>query len=454
MLYNAISDNNLFSYSLTGRNKHRKTYYIIVVFLSFIGMTACRNNGSDIPGVSYTDPVPDSCSNDHSHKFYISKPVNISAGQKIPLILAIDPHGDGLLAVKKFTGSLQNIPAVIAGSQRLRNNYEGFEASISQLLDEVQRNFPVDPAKVIIAGFSGGARISYYYGMNHNVNGIIMYGAGPGRMPAESEKKSLYAVSGTRDFNFIEQYVPLFTSLDAEDKYFADFFRGTHEWPPAENIYESVVYVLQDEPETGESVLEDLTDRLLSEYDSLLEAGDLFFAGKALEKAWYFVPGIKNKDKLAEQINTFKNNRVFINYQEKFEEYLNKELKLKQAYAGQLTDPDTAWWAKELNSLYHNIGSCTDSMQADFYYRIKGFTGIILYSRINDLLRQGIYDENVQKLLVIYEQAEPASPDLYYFRALAAYRTGHDREARVMLEQAKDLGFSDSERLKKDFQGF
>jgi hypothetical protein len=211
---------------------------------------------------------------------------------------------------------------------------------------------------------------------------------------------------------------------------------------------------LQNEPETGEPVLEELSDRLLIEYNSLFEAGDIFFAGKALEKAWRFVPGTKNKEKLAEQINTFKNDQVFLDYQEKLEEYLRKELKLKQAYTGKLADPDTAWWGKELSSLYYNLGACTDSMQADFYYRIKGFTGIILYSRINDLLRQGIYDENVQNLLVIYEQAEPASPDLFYFKALVAHRTGYDREARVLLDQAKALGFSDPERLKKDFQGF
>jgi pimeloyl-ACP methyl ester carboxylesterase len=439
---------------LIGRGRHRKIYLTIVALLLLICVTACRNNSSEIPDISYTDPVPDSCNEDSSHKFYISKPVHINAGQKIPLILAIDPHGDGLLAVKKFAGALQSIPAVIAGSQRLKNNYEGFEASISQLLDEVQREYPVDPAKVILAGFSGGARMAYYYGINHKVSGIIMYGAGPGRLPAGLEKKSLYAVSGTRDFNFMEQYVPLFASLDAEDKYFADIFRGTHEWPPAEYIYESVLYVLLNGQEAGDPVLEELADRLLSDYDSLFKAGDIFFAGKALEKAWHFVPGTKNKVKLAEQINTFKNNQVFLDYQEKFEAYLRKELKLKQAYAGKLADPDTAWWDKELSSLYDKLESCTDSMQADFYYRIKGFTGIILYSQINDLLRQGVYNEKVQKLLVTYERAEPESPDLYYFKALMAHHYGLEHKAFELLEKAKALGFSDAERIRKDFQGF
>lgn len=423
-----------------------------VILLSFALMSGCSGNRTILPEVSYTNPALDSCISETGHRYYISMPENIDSGRKIPLIIAIDPHGDGQLAVKKFAGSLPGIPAIIVGSEKLRNNYEGFEASITALRDGVQARYPVDPERFIIAGFSGGARIAYYFGMSHKVCGIIMYGAGPGKVPAGAMTKRLYAVSGTRDFNFMEQYVPLFSGMNGEIDYFTDYFRGTHEWPPSGNIYESVVYVLRDSPDTDKSVLKGMADRFLTEYDSLLKANDLFFAGKALEKAWHFVPGTKDKEKIAEKIDAFKKMSAFTEYQEKFESFLRREIKLKQAYAGRLSDPDTAWWYREISSLQNNLENCTDSMQADYFYRLKGFTGIILYSQINDLLRQGIINEQVRKLLVIYEQAEPVSSDLFYFKALVQHRTGHDREARELLDEAIKKGFSDPERITRDFR--
>lgn len=434
-------------------SKLNEFYLWQIILVSFTLMTGCSGDRTVLPEVSYTDPAPDSCISDPGHRYFISMPERIDAGHKLPLIIAIDPHGDGQHAVKKFAGSLTGIPAIIVGSGKIRNNYEGFEASIIALRDEVQARYPVDPERFIIAGFSGGARMAYYFGMNHKVCGIIMYGAGPGRVPAGAMTKRLYAVSGTRDFNFMEQYVPPFSAMNGGVDYFTDYFRGTHEWPPSGNIYESVVYVLRDSPDMDESVLKDITDRFLNEYDSLLKANDLFFAGKALEKAWHFVPGTKDKEKITEKIDAFKKMPAFTEYQEKFESFLSREIKLKQAYAGRLSDPDTAWWRREVSSLQNNLGNCTDSMQADYFYRLKGFTGIILYSQINDLLRQGIVNEQVWKLLVIYEQAEPVSADLFYFKALVQHLTGHDREARELLDEATKRGFSDPERIKRDFIG-
>lgn len=427
--------------------------FVIVFILSVLITIPGCNTGSGIRYVSYRDPVLDSCVNEPGHRYYISMPVNLDAGKKIPLIIAIDPHGDGLLAVRNFTGALKGIPAVIAGSERLKNNYDGFEQSITSLVGEVSAKYPVDPDRIIVAGFSGGARMAYYYGMNHKVYGIIMYGAGPGRLPQDFGQRRLYAVSGTKDFNFMEQYSPLFSGMNDKPDYVTDFFRGTHEWPPSTNIFESVAYVLRDGQGTEESVLENMADVFLSEYDSLSGANDLFFAGKALEKAWHFVPGTKSKERVSAKIDVFKKMPGFIDYQQKFESYLHKEIKLKQAYAGRMNDPDTAWWHQEIISLHNNISSCPDSMQADYYYRIKGFVGIIFFSQINDLLKKGVFNEQVRKLLYIYEQAEPGSPDLFYFKALVQHRTGHEKEAQALLAAAIKRGFSDHERMIQDFGG-
>lgn len=390
------------------------TFPIILIILLSAG---CNKTQTSVLPVRYNKPEVDSCRDEPDHHYLISKPENISAQQRLPLILVIDPHGDGKLASEKFSDALVDIPALIAGSEKLRNNYQDFESSLSHLVDDVLAKYPADPEKVIIAGFSGGARMAYYYGMNHNVLGIIMFGAGPDRSNRATGSKRVYAVAGTRDFNFMEQYLPPFSSLNDDPAYMCDFFRGTHEWPPLEKIYEPVAWILKDEPDFTESIPTRISEKMLMEYDSLQESNDLFFAGKALEKAWIFAPGIKGKTRVSQMIDEFKNMPGWIDYNQKFEGYLQKELRLKQAYVDRLSEPDTSWWKKEILSLNQNLSSCSDPVKEDFLYRLKGFIGIILYSQISAILQNDLHTGELYRLLVIYELAEPESPDLIKFKS-------------------------------------
>ena len=390
--------------------------YAIPIILIGLLMPGCKNTRSSVMPVRYITPVVDSCRDEPDHHYLVSTPDEIPALKKLPLIVAIDPHGDGKLAADKFLEALADIPAVIACSEKIRNNYQGFELSLSYLVSDVLAKYPADQDEVIIAGFSGGARMAYYYGMRHKVMGIIMFGAGPDRSNRGTSDTQVYAVSGTRDFNFMEQYLPPFSSLNNDPDYMCDFFRGSHDWPPPDNIYESVVYVLKDDPDLPEGIRTRISENMLVNYDSLLKSNDLFFAGKALEKAWSFSSSNKCKTLITNRIDEFKKMNGWSDYQKHFEDYLQKELRLKQAYIEKLADPDTTWWKREIKSLNQNLSSCSDPVQEDFLYRIKGFIGIILYSRINNILLNDLHTNELDRLMVIYEMAEPDSQDLIKFK--------------------------------------
>jgi predicted esterase len=376
----------------------------------------CTHTGTQDHPVQYMMPVLDTCDAEPDHRYTISLPDHIPARQRLPLILLIDPHGDGKLAVEKFTAALTDIPAVIAGSDKIRNNDPGFIPSLEHLAGDVQTKYPVDPDQVIVAGFSGGARMAYYFGMNHKVLGIIMYGAGPDRPAREVGTKRMYLVSGTRDFNFMEQYLPPFQGLYEPRNYLPDFFRGSHEWPPAEYIYESVAYVLKDEADFPAFIPLQISERMLAAYDSLKASNQLFFAAKALEKAWVFATDPKQKSRLARQINEFNGMSGWIQYNRNFESALQQELRLKQLYVDKLADADTTWWKNEIQGLNRRIQSASDPWTEDLLYRLKGFIGIILYSQINSLLQDERPSLELNRLMTIYELAEPESEDLARFK--------------------------------------
>ncbi len=370
------------------------------------------------------DPSLDSCLFEPDHRYHISLPVHLVSGEKIPLVIAIDPHGDGFSSMQHFRGALNDLPVAVAGSEKLRNNYEGFEASLKNLHNDLIEKYPVDPQNVIVAGFSGGARMAFYYGMRNPVHGVIMFGAGPpGQLTGNSPVKQLFAVTGTRDFNFIEQYRPLFYEL-GNASYVNDFFTGTHEWPPGRNILEAVVFCLRDGPPPWQALSRELSDEFLGESDSLQNADDLLFAGKALEKAWYFSTGTRQQKRLSGKIDAFKLDPDWIACQQKIEDFLRSETRMKSLYMENLSDPDTAWWSNELNDLSTRIDVCSDPVERDYYYRLKGFLGIFLYTRINTLLQKEGSGDFIDRLIRIYEQVEPGSQDLVRFKAERLSRPG------------------------------
>ncbi len=388
-----------------------------ILLFCILPFLSCRTDtGKSVP-VKFRNPIPGSCILEPDHSYYVTLPDQPDPREEIPLIVVIDPHGDGLTALQKFTDALEDLPVVIASSNKLRNNYPGFEISLEHLKNDLLTKYPVDPQRIIVAGFSGGARMAFHYGMKNPVQGIIMFGAGPGELMNRIQNKQIYAVSGTRDFNFIEQYRPLFTNIQSGSTYANDYFRGTHSWPPERYIREAVVFCLRETSEPFRSLSIEFSKDFLRESDSLMSENDLFFAGKALEKAWYFTAGEKQKQVLVRQIDAFESNPEWTACRQKIENLLKSEESMKQFFIENLTNPDTAWWSEELNSLFTQIRDCNDPAEKDYYYRLKGFLGIYLYSQINTLLKDKSAGDQADRLIRIYEKVEPDSEDLIKFKA-------------------------------------
>ena len=120
----------------------KNTLLIVLIILLIFG--GCQDKQPDLSPVRYSIPVLDSCENEQDHKYFISKPEIVLAEQKIPLIIVIDPHGDGKFALEQFTRALVDIPAVIIGSAKLKNNNAGFELSLSHLYNDVLVKYPVE----------------------------------------------------------------------------------------------------------------------------------------------------------------------------------------------------------------------------------------------------------------------------------------------------------------------
>jgi pimeloyl-ACP methyl ester carboxylesterase len=421
-----------------------KSKYLFLLFL-FLSNACTREK--EVTAVTYTPVAAGKCSVDATNGYHYILPVNHKGS--LPLLIILDSGGDGLMAVNKTRPAVSQIPCVVVGSDLVRNNYPGYEQAIEILINDACQKFKATREQVFIAGFSGGARMAFEYAREHPVKGVLMCGAGPAVSSFQELPCPVYMIAGTTDFNFSETYFnPL--SKSVQQSFLADYFRGKHEWPPAEMLKEGLLFLMGHSISGGARLLKQESALLSEKADSLLAKNENLFALKAVEKALIFNPDNKPAKKQLEKI---KNDRKFAGNISQIESDLALENRINQAYSIASMEHDSIWWAKEIKQLSLEITNHTGD-QKDHYMRIKSFLGILFYSQLNNLIRSQPDNKQIVHMLAAYKMAEPENPDVYYDYALYSSIHGKVQLSRKYLLTALSLGFQDRVKLANDFPGF
>jgi len=401
---------------------------------------------TELHEVGYTGPQEESVTISPDHLYHILVPQDSAYTGNFPLVIALDAHGDGKMAVNKFRPAVANFPCIIAGSDLVRNNFPGYEQAISELLADVQKKYPADGQQVIISGFSGGARMAYQYALHHPTAGVLMCGAGPGEnLPA----CPVYTISGMGDFNFAEQYVHPTLASFSDERFTSDYFHGIHEWPQPRNLEDALLILLNNTPEVN-NIREIRCNELSAAADSLISNGEQIMAWKALEKAAKCTRHKKQHEKIVGRGKTLLADKEFRQKITRLEGQLKSEKQNQQTYYNYLLTKNTDWWKRELGTLKSRIKYSNNRLEEDHYLRIKGYIGILLYSLSSHLLQNDPENQQLPTILEVYAFAEPDNPDPWYFKAKYAFVTGHNDTCIKYLDIALDQGLPE-QKLAADF---
>jgi hypothetical protein len=412
---------------------------LVLVFLNI----ACHQQ-KDVYAIKYAPVAAGKCTSDSTNTYHYTRPVRYKGS--LPLLIILDSGGDGLMAVKKMQPAVSEFPCIVVGSDQVRNYFQGYVQSIDFLIREFSMKFSV--SRIYLAGFSGGARMAFEYALLRSVQGVLMCGAGPSVSSYEELPCPVYMIAGTTDFNFSETYYNPLKRTD-QPKLISGYFRGIHEWPPAEMLNEGLLFLMGKSIPGGDDLLKSKSSALTARSDSLLGRKDIFFALKAIELAIRFDPQNAMATKRWEE---FKNNPGYQADLAGIESNLAGEGGLKQAYAEASMTKDSVWWFNEMKQLSIEIENHTAEQQ-DHFMRIKAYLGILFYSRLNTLIRSQPDNRQIIHILAAYRKSEPKNPDVYYDFALYFFKLGNQQKSLVYLEHALSLGFKDKGRIKNDFPG-
>ena len=416
-----------------------------IVFV-FLLLAACKSPGVKLI-IRTVHTQTDSCASHPGHHYEISIPViEGQPSARLPLMILLDSHGDGRYALRHFSKALTRYPMIVAGSDLIRNDFQGFSRAIEELITDIRQKYPVTPT-IWIAGFSGGARMALDYALAHPVDGLILSGALATPAQLGQLQCPVIAISGTNDFNFPEtaQYL-LMSHKPGNLKIILT--HASHDWPAPSVLTEgTALLAFENSPlKYSTAQFDDFESAEKRQIDSLITGGEYL---KAALTASNLTPSASYKPsgEFLQRYQQLVNSAKFHQQQTKLLQTLRTGQQAKQRYYQALLKKDTLWWKNESGQLSRNEKDAVDPLEKSLYQRIRGFWGIACFS----ISRQAVQTHNarlLEQITPVYRLLEPDNPDAYFYSAYLPYWANDSQQTVKLLKTAQRKGFTDLRRLK------
>jgi hypothetical protein len=157
--------------------------------------------------------------------------------------MGFHPGARGRAIVEKYRAAAETFGFIVAASNTSRNGPWDVSARAAKAMSgDVYRRFSVNPDRIYLTGFSGGARVAMQIALAGNrIAGVIASGAGyPDARPRRSVPFLVFGTVGLDDFNYIE-----LRQLDRElrSPHRVVFFDGGHTLPPDDVALEAIEWL-------------------------------------------------------------------------------------------------------------------------------------------------------------------------------------------------------------------
>ncbi|HYW97261.1 MAG TPA: hypothetical protein VE870_16835 [Bacteroidales bacterium] len=389
----------------------------IISILFFVSIPACQSHGSKTEKITAVEQTI-TCRSNPGHTYEVFIPAHKKPDHKLPLLIAIDPHGSGKTAVEHLKEAASEYRAILVASNLVQNNDRNFVKELDELMADVKSRYPVGE-ETYFAGFSGGARMALEYAIHHQANGVVASGAFARPDQLNAIKCPVFGIIGMDDFNFLETAQYVLNPPTLPKNAHIELTRATHEWPD-ENMLTSVFgwFRLQDEAggRSEKQKVINYVEHQKTRVDSLTKDGELLQAA-CIVRNMAAVSAFDKNGSFNSAYDKLKNSNAYKQQLSGLTESLQFEVKMRKIYGQALMEKDRAWWEKEISALHTKMVSEPDETMRMAYKRLSGFIGIACYSYARQFATQKDVP-HLEQILMVYRLAEPDNPDLKHFEEM------------------------------------
>lgn len=393
------------------------------------------------------------CKSDPNQSYCIYLPSNYEISNKYPVIYAFDPHGKGRIPVALMKSIAEKLGYIIIGSNSSKNGLGTKEINsiVNCLFTDTKLKLAIDPNRVYLVGFSGGARVACMIAQGATgIKGVVACSAGfqPNKNPMGFQ---FIGIAGTQDMNYLEMR-RLNNSMDSvgiQNQFMV--FNGKHKWPDEPTISEALtmleIHAMQNFPSNKE-IADDYLSINIKRIQTLKETNfpdSLVLAYNIAKRTFQTLNGIGNTESLKTTIDELSQMPLVqkcLNEQTSLELY---EYQKQNEFASSFGSKPETWWNNKIKKL--NIQKA--GLKGNVSKRLLGYISLNCYGYVNGAFRYQDW-KAVKYFTSIYIQVDPENPDSWYALARLQANTGQLVDAIESLRNSIKFGFSDFARIKSD----
>ena len=365
----------------------------VVVMAAMLGCGPGNNrtNGNSVSDVQVEKGkiIPTvNCRKYYTVSYALYLPKNYTPALKFPVIIAFDPHGNGILPLEKYKDLADKYGYILMGSNDSKNgqdmNTSGF--IIDALFSETSGRYSVDTTRVYVMGFSGGARIASMIGLYEGgVAGVIGCGAGflSSNQPYRF-KPDYISIAGNADLN-MNELISLDKQLDeAKFTHASILFNGKHAWPPVEVMENAFIWTELCSMRKGLIQKDDsLIFRFIRLQESIIgqdnKTGDEIAGHNHLVNLIRFVNGLAPTEGYKKSLANLDKSSLYKTQEKKLQQLIGTEMSEQQALNENFFLKDSGWWKKKIAGYELRIGKGKDSSDVRMCKRLKSYLSLLSY---------------------------------------------------------------------------
>jgi len=379
------------------------------------------------------DPLSIQLQSDESCALYLPK--GYLTGYTWPTILFFDPKGQGHKPLELYRDLADEFGFILIGSNFSKNGepMEQILKHINSLKQDLPAGIKIDPFRIFLIGFSGGARVAVAEAMaNSDVAGVVGCGAGFPQLRAGVELNFNYmAMVGRQDFNYAE-----FAILDRElnargSDHMLIEFEGKHAWPDKEQMLEAfkwmTVYSYSQREVIDMTLMDSLYKSDVKHLLNIENSEDLRAIVQFYKKMVALYKGLAKVEKQEKRLEMLINSSAYRTYEAELSTVLSEEMKL--------------------SNISKEIENQSNSLVKNSRQRLLAYLSISTFIQADAALKRGLLPR-AGKLLYVLKLVDPKNPDYYYLSAKLALKQGKKDQSIEFLKEATKYGFDDWETVK------
>ena len=381
---------------------------------------------------------------DPTQSYSIYYPSTAQYPENMPILVCFDPHGDGEIPISKYKKWADKYEIAIAGSNSSRNGLSGPEGQqiAANMISDLSSHLGFDKKNMTLCGFSGGAKVAINdISADGQIPNLIY--AGAVTQLSSSRPLNILGFAGNQDMNYTD-LLQFDESVRANNPNSTLIeFNGKHEWPDVKTFENAFYFLsLQAQKQKGESTFVKAyvtkTDEAIA---SAEKKGDLIAAYQDCHTAYVFLNRLTDVSSYNNKMASISSNPQYQKAILQRNDAIGKESNQKQILLQAFQNQGSDWWTKVISG-YRSSTNPSDK-------RLLGFISLASFSYSSQMLQQHNLD-GAERLLSIYEQADPTNTDQLYFHAMLYAQKSNNAVAIKYLKKALDNGFTDLAKMEAE----